>query len=199
VDFRDVVLKRRMVRHFSAEPVDPEALKRILDLARHAPSAGFSQGQSFVVVTQQEVRQKIAHLCSEASYVESGFHPFISEAPVLVIPCTSEAVYHRRYQEADKVNEDGSEIVWPVPFWHMDIGCAIMILLLAVVDEGLAAGFAGIPDPADYANLRELLGIPDEVTPVGVIPIGHRAQDKRSGSLKRGRKADAEYVHYEQW
>lgn len=199
MDFREIVLRRRMVRHFSPEPVDLEVLKRILDLARHAPSAGFTQGQAFVVVTQAELRQKIARLCGEESYVESGFHPFISEAPVLVIPCTSEAAYHRRYQEADKVNEDGSEIIWPIPFWHMDIGCAIMLLLLGVVDEGLAAAFAGVPDPADYDTLRTLLGIPAEVTPVGVIPVGHRAPDKLSGSLKRGRKAEEEYVHYERW
>jgi nitroreductase len=199
MDFSEVVLKRRMVRHFSPEPVDSEALKRVLDLARHAPSAGFTQGQSFVVVTKTGLKQRIARLCAEESYVESGFHPWISEAPVLVIPCTSEAAYHRRYQEADKANEDGSEIAWPIPFWHMDIGCAIMILLLGVVNEGLVAGFAGIPEPGDYAVLRELLGIPSEVTPVGVIPVGHRAQDRLSSSLKRGRKAEADYVHYEQW
>lgn len=199
MEFSDIVQKRRMVRHFTNESVDPAALKRILDLTRHAPSAGFTQGQSFVVVTQPELKQQIARLCSEESYVESGFHPFISEAPVLVIPCTSEAAYHRRYQEADKTKEDGSEIIWPVPYWHMDIGCAIMILLLGVVNEGLAAGFAGLPDPNNYMVLHELLGIPEEVTPVGVIPIGHRAQDKRSGSLKRGRKPEEDYVHYEHW
>jgi nitroreductase len=199
VDFNEVLLKRRMVRHFSPEPVDPAAIKRIMDQTRHAPSAGFTQGQSFVVVTQPELKQKIAQLCDEEEYVKSGFHPFISEAPVLVIPCTSEAAYHQRYQEADKVDDDGNEIIWPVPYWHMDVGCAIMILLLGVVNEGLAAAFAGLPDPAGYTVLRELLGIPAEVTPVGVIPIGHRAQDKPSGSLKRGRKAEAEYVHYEKW
>lgn len=199
MEFSELVLKRRMVRHFSAEPVDPEAIKRVLDLARHAPSAGFTQGQSFVVVTQPELKRQIARLCGEEGYVEGGYHPFISEAPVLVIPCTSESAYHRRYQEADKVNDDGSEIIWPVPYWHMDLGCAIMILLLGVVDEGLAAGFAGLPELDDYATLRAMLGIPAEVTPVGVIPIGHRAQDKLSTSLKRGRKAESDYVHYERW
>lgn len=199
MDFREVVLKRRMVRHFSSEPVDPEVIKRVLELARHAPSAGFTQGQSFVVVTRPELKQEIARLCGEEEYVESGFHPFISEAPVLVIPCTSEAAYHRRYQEGDKINDDGSEIAWPVPYWHMDIGCAIMILLLGAVDEGLVAAFAGLPEAANYDVLRSVLGIPAEVTPVGVIPVGYRAQDKRSGSLKRGRKAEEEYMHFEHW
>lgn len=199
MDFSEVVLRRRMVRHFTSEPVDLEAIKRILDLARHAPSAGFTQGQSFVVVTQPELKQKIAQLCGEESYVKSGFHPFISDAPVLIIPCTSEAAYHRRYQEADKVDEEGNEIIWPVPYWHMDIGCAIMILLLGVVNEGMAAGFVGLPDPGGYTTLHEMLDIPAEVTPVGIIPVGKRAKDKLSSSLKRGRKAEPEYAHYNRW
>lgn len=196
MELDQVVRKRRMVRHFTDEPVDPAAITRILDVARHAPSAGFTQGQSFVVVTDAAKKQAIAALCGEEGYVAGGFHPFISGAPVLLIPCTSEAAYHRRYQEADKVQGDGSEIVWPVPYWHMDIGCAVMLVLLAVVDEGLAAGFAGAHD---LDGLRALLGIPPDVTPVGVIPVGHRAPDTPSPSLKRGRKAQDDYVHYEQW
>ena len=196
MEFSEVVRKRRMVRHFTEEPVAPEVIERILDLARHAPSAGFTQGQSFIVVTRPDLKQEIARLCGEEHYVESGFHHWISGAPVLVVACTSEAAYHRRYQEADKVNEDGTEIEWPVPYWHFDIGAASQILLLAVVDEGLAAGFAGAHD---LDGLRAVLGIPGEVTPVGVIPIGHPAPDKRSPSLKRGRVADEHYVHREQW
>src|SRR5579883_3111898 len=141
LEFSEVVRKRRMVRHFTPEPVAPEVIDRMLDLARHAPSAGFTQGQSFIVVTRPELKQQIAQLCGEdEGYVKAGFHPFISEAPVLVIACTSEAAYHRRYREPDKLKEDGEETIWPVPYWHMDIGCAVMILLLAAVDEGLAAG-----------------------------------------------------------
>lgn len=124
------------------------------------------------------------------------FHPFISSAPVLIIPCTSEMAYHRRYQEPDKLQEDGTEINWPVPYWYMDIGCAVMIVLLAAVDEGLAAGFAGV---LDLAALRMLLQIPDDVTPLGVIPVGHRAPDRPSPSLKRGRKVDSEFIHHEGW
>lgn len=196
MDFEEVVRKRRMVRHFSGEPVEPEAIERILDLARHAPSAGFTQGQSFLVVTRPDLKQQIAALCGEEEYVESGFHPFISGAPVLIVPCTSEAAYHRRYQESDKIQDGGTEIEWPVPYWFMDIGCAVMIILLGAVDEGLAAGFAGAHDLTAF---RRLLEIPDEVTPVGVIPIGHPAPDKRSPSLKRGRKPFENVVHQEKW
>ena len=196
MEFRDAVLKRRMVRNFADKPVDPEIIDRILELTRHAPSAGFTQGQSFIVVTRPELRKAIADTCEEEEYIQRGFAAFISKAPVLLIPCTSETAYHRRYQEADKVNQDGTEIIWPVPYWFMDIGCAVMIALLAAIDEGLVTAFAG---SKDLDRLRSLLNIPAEVTPVGVIAVGYRAQDVPSPSLKRGRKPGEEYIHRESW
>ena len=85
-------------------------------------------------------------------------------------------------------------------WWHsVGVPASVMALLLAVVNEGLAAGFAGAPTTARVGDLRRLLGIPDEVTPVGVIPIGHQAEDTQSPSLKRGRKPVADFAHYERW
>jgi nitroreductase len=196
MEFRDAVLKRRMVRNFADKPIEPATIDRILELTRHAPSAGFTQGQSFILVTRPELRKAIAATCEEKEYVQSGFAPFISKAPVLLIPCTSEAAYHRRYQQPDKVNEDGTEIIWPVPYWFMDIGCTVMIALLAAIDEGLVTAFAG---SKDLDTLRSLLNIPAEVIPVGVIAVGYRAADIPSPSLKRGRKSDEEYIHRERW
>jgi len=196
MELKDTVLKRRMVRNFADTPVSPEVIERIVDLTRHAPSAGFTQGQSFIIVTQPDMRKAIADTCEEGEYVKSGFDPFISKAPVLLIPCTSELAYHRRYQEADKVDDKGNEIVWPVPYWFMDIGCAVMIALLATIDEGLVSAFVG---SKDLKTLRTLLSIPEEVTPVGVIAVGYRAPDRPSPSLKRGRKPDQDYIHREKW
>jgi len=196
MEIRDTVLKRRMVRNFADKPIDPAIIDRILELTRHAPSAGFTQGQSFVIVTRPELKKAIADTCEEEEYIQRGFAPFISKAPVLLIPCTSEAAYHRRYQEADKVNEDGTEIIWPVPYWFMDIGCAVMIALLAAIDEGLVTAFAG---SKDLDTLRTLLSMPAEVTPVCVIALGYRAPDVPSPSLKRVRILDEEYIHRESW
>ncbi len=197
MEFADLVRKRRIVRHFKPDPIDPEVVERMLDLARRIPTAGFSQGQDFIVVTDPEIKRAVGRLCGESEHYEKGFgHPWISEAPVQVIPCANEGAYHRRYQEADKVRDDGSEIEWPVPYWIMDTGCAVMVLLLAVVDEGLAAGYAGFQD---LPGARELLGIPEDVIPVGVIPIGYRDQDVPSPSLKRGRKAMGAVVHKDGW
>lgn len=185
-----------MVRNYTDEPVEPGAIDRIVSVARRAPSAGFSQGQHLVVVTDPELRRAIAALAGEDEYVERGFHPWLSQAPVHVVVCAGQGDYHARYREPDKLQSDGSEIDWPVPYWLVDAGCTLMLLLLATVDEGLAAGFFGVHR---LEGLRELLGIPPDVTPIGVVTIGHRAPDRRSGSLLRGWRPLEEVVHREAW
>ncbi len=196
MEFAEVVRRRRMVRNFSEEPLSADAVDRIVARAQHAPSAGFSQGQRLVVVTEASRRARVAELLEEPSYVEQGFDPWISRAPVLFVPCVSEEAYHRRYREPDKVQDDGSEIEWPVPYWWVDVGCTAMLVLLAAVDEGLAAGFAGIPS---MEPLKSELGIPDEYTPIGVIPVGRPLPDVRSPSLRRGRVPIEDFAHRERW
>lgn len=196
MEFREAVDRRRMVRNYADEPVDREVLERILDTARRAPSAGFSQGQRYVVVTDEGTRAMIAELGGESHYVEQGFDPWMSRAPVHIVACADERAYHARYQEPDKVSDDGEEMDWPVPYWHVDAGAALMLLLLAVVEEGLAAGFFGVHR---LPGLRELLGIPEGVHPIGIVTVGHPEADRRSGSLERGWRDLSDVVSWERW
>jgi nitroreductase len=196
MEFQSAVLRRRMVRHFGPEPVSPEIVNRMLSLAQHAPSAGFSQGCAYVVVTSDEMRKKIAALQGEQEYAKAGFHRWISEAPVSIVACVSEKAYHDRYREPDKLNDDGTEIDWPTPYWFFDVGCASMIILLAAVDSGLAASLTGV---FDVSGMKRLLGIPEDFHPVGVISIGYPREDVKSPSLKRGRRPLGQVVHHEHW
>ncbi|MEA2434647.1 MAG: hypothetical protein QOG54_2104 [Actinomycetota bacterium] len=196
MDLREAVSRRRMVRNYTDEPVDPAVLDEILSVATRAPSAGFSQGQRFVVITDGETRRKIAELAEEESYVEGGMDPWLSRAPVHVVMCVREDDYHERYRESDKVDDAGREIEWPVPYWWVDAGAAMMLLLLAAVDAGLAAGFFGVHR---LPQLKGLLNIPEDVSPIGVVTIGHPAQDRPSGSLKRGWRDKDQVVHRERW
>lgn len=197
MEFAEVVRKRRMVRNYDPDrPVAREVLERIAAAAQRAPSAGFSQGQRLIVVTDPGGRQRIADICDEPEYVAAGFDPWISRAPALLVPCVSEEIYHSRYREPDKIQDDGTEIEWPIPYWLVDVGCTVMLILLAAVDEGLAAGFLGTHNPADLAAALEL---PSDMQPVGVITVGHRLPDRRSGSLKRGRVKASDFVHWQRW
>ena len=186
-----------MVRHFSDEPVPNDAVERIIEAAQHAPSAGFSQGVSFVAVTDPDLRRQVAEIADEAEYVGSGFHHFISGAPVQMIICTSEKVYKDRYREPDKKPDPtAEEAEWPVPYWHTDAGAALMLILLAAVDEGLAGAFVGVWRQRD---LQKLLYIPEDFIPIGVTMIGHPAPDVPSPSLKRGRRSLDAVLHWNGW
>ena len=199
MEFRDVVRRRRMVRHFVDRPVERVVLERIAAVAQRAPSAGFSQGQRLMIVTEPSARRRIAELCREEHMVEeSGFDRWISECGAIFVPLVSEAVYHRRYQEPDKMPPGEDEIDWPVPYWWMDVGCTAMLVLLAAVDEGLAAGFAGT-DADGYVAFKREFGVPDEFSAVGFIPVGWPLPDKRSPSLTRGWVPSAEFARWERW
>jgi nitroreductase len=201
VEFRDVLSRRRMVRHYVDEHVPLEVLERILASVRRAPSAGFSQGQRLVVVTEPERRRAIAELLGETESVAEGFEPWLSTAPVHVVVCTREADYHERYTKGDKLVE-GREIEWPVPFWFVDAGAAMMALLMAAIDEGLASGFLGVP-VEKQRDLRRLLELPDDVAVVGIATLGRAAPDPRwSAATSRAtqpRRSRRDLIHWERW
>jgi nitroreductase len=197
MEFSEVVRRRRMVRNYDPDkPVERAQLERIAAAAQRAPSAGFSQGQRIVVVTDPARRQRVAEICDEPAYVAAGFDQWISRAPALFIPTVSEQIYHARYQEPDKIQDDGTEIDWPIPYWWTDIGATALLIHQAAINEGLAAGFLGL---ADYTTLKAYLGIPDEHMPIGVITVGYALPDRRSKSLKRGWLPLDEFAHWEQW
>jgi len=199
VEFADVLKRRRMVRSYTDEPVDREAVERIVARGRKAPSGGFSQGVRMVVVTEPDMRRRIAELAREPEYVKMGLEPWISRAPVHIVVAMREESYHERYRQPDKVDESGQEIEWRVPWWWVDAGKAMMLLLLAAIDEGLGAGLFGLLGD-DNDRLRELLGMPGDLEIVGVVTVGHPGEGDSGGSRKKFPwKPLEEVVRWEHW
>jgi nitroreductase len=192
-----------MVRHYAQEPVARESLERIAATVRRAPSAGYSQGQRLVVVTEAAGRQAIvaAFTADDWQAAGEGLEPWLESAPVHVLVCTREDDYHDRYRKEDKL-VDGDEIEWPVPYWFVDAGAALMLVLLAAIDEGLAAGVSGVPH-AVADRLRSELGVPEDVTVVALVTIGSAAPDPGWSAVTSRRtqpRRDAEsVVHWERW
>jgi nitroreductase len=181
-----------MVRNYTDEPVDAQALERIIEAGIRAPSAGFSQGQRFIVITDSEMRASVAQAAGEHEYLEKGFDPWISRAPVHIIICADKNAYLDRYAEQDKSGTDD----WTVPYWWVDAGASLMAILYAAVDEGLGAGFLGAHSTE---GLRSALGIPGDILIAGIVTLGHGAPDLRSGSLARGRTARDEVIRWDRW
>ncbi len=195
MEFREVVKRRRMARHYRDAPVDEGALARVLDAGRRAPSAGFAQGVEFVVVTSLEGRQRIAAAAGEPDYVARGFAPWLSSAPVHVVIAVDPDRYHARYSEPDK-RAAAAPDDWPAPYWWVDAGAAMMLLLLAVVEEGLAAGFLG---SHAISGLGSIVDLPPRREALGVITIGHPARGPVSHSARRRRRSSEETIHWERW
>lgn len=190
-----------MVRSFTDEPVAPEVVERILNAARRGPSAGYSQGIEFVVVTDEATRLELADMGAK-TLAKSGHKNFVAQAPVHVTVCVGPEIYKARYRESDKmavVADIPEDELWQTPFWYTDGGAALMLLLLAAVDEGIAAAFVGGPPEI----LRELLAIPADYIPIGTALLGHEAPDARQygdvAARKRSRRPIGEVVHRERW
>lgn len=198
MEFQQVVERRRMVRRYTDEQVDPVIVQRCLENALHAPSAGFSQGWAFLLLDDP----KDLELFWEVSkWPGEGLDEWLANmqtAPVMVVPMSCKRIYLDRYAEDDKGWTDRDENRWPVPYWDIDTGMASLLILQTVVDEGLGACFFGIP-PVQIPGFRKAFGVPDDYLPIGAISIGHRGESRHPGSWRRGRRSTDEVVHHGRW
>ena len=192
VEFREILRRRRMHRAFLPDPLPDDQVERIANVIRRAPSGGFSQGCSIVVVTDDARRRTIAERFEMAG-------TYVEDAPVHMVISANEALYHARYNEPDKLAITGGvEVTWPVPYWFVDAGALMMLVLAAAIDEGLASAFIGHPDQKEIFD--ELLGLPQEVVPIGLALIGKPGEAPDSGSrLRERRRRRHDLIHRGRW
>jgi nitroreductase len=196
MEFQDVVRRRRMVRNFDARPIPQDVVDRILDNAIRAPSAGFSQGWAFMVFQGPDETDAFWSVSFPSERREGFKWQGLFNAPLVIVPLSSQETYLDRYAEPDKGWTDRDPERWPVPYWHIDTGFASLLMLLTAVDEGLGALFFGIFRPDEF---RRAFGVPDTHEPIGALAIGYPAPDEPSPSLQRGRRPVSEVVHRGHW
>ena len=196
MELSQVVRRRRMVRRFDpGRPVPREVLERILHAAQRAPSAGFSQGWDFVVLEARAQTSVFWAATRDGEREPDAWLRGVSAAPALVLCLSDPTAYLDRYAESDKGWTDRDPARWPVPYWDVDTGMAAMLMLLTAVDEGLGALFFGVP-PDRHPQVKEALDIPADRRLVGVVALGHERERTTSPSLRRGRRAGTEVVHW---
>lgn len=200
MEFAEVVDRRRMVRDYSDAPVDPRVVDRALRAAVRAPNAGFSQGWGFVVLDQPEDVARWWRTTTDDVAAPDRWLRGMMRAPVVILPCSDKSAYLARYAEPDKAWDPADESRWAMPYWHLDTAMASLLILLTAVDEGLGACFFAIPVDR-LAAVRRAYAIPEQVTPVGAITVGHPAAGSQpSGSPRRRvRRPLADIVHRGRW
>ena len=202
VEFREVVRRRRMVRSYAPDEVPAAAVDRVLAHALRAPSAGFTQGSTFLVLDR---RQDVDRFWDVTTPPERAARPDrwlrgMRTAPVVIVPLSCEEAYRRRYAEPDKSRRGTGPDGWTVPYWHLDTAMAVLLVLQTAVDEGLGACFFGVPADRVQA-LRDAFGIPADRTPIGAVTLGRPAPDETvSGSpTGRPRRPAQDAVHRGRW
>jgi nitroreductase len=202
VELREALSRRAMCRDFTGEPVDAKVLERILSGALSGPTAGNSQGTSWVVL--EGAAQSAAYWDATTDEGWRARNPNwfsgLARAPVVLLAYASPTAYVARYSEPDKADAvlaTGPE-AWPVPYWYGDAAFGVMAVLLQAVDAGLGACVLG-----NFRGERELagaLGVPEEWRLFCAVVLGNPAgTTRRSRSLDRPKTPPSDRIHRGGW
>ena len=206
MQFADCVRSRKMVRSFSSDPVAPELVEQIVDLASRAPSAGKTQGWHILVLQDGET-SKFWDTTLPTEKRSSFKWKHLLDAPIIGLVFADSAAYFARYSEPDKSSTGlgAGESSWPTPYWTVDASFATMTLLLAAHDAGLGTLFFAVF--SGEVELRNLLGVPPDLQLIGAVAMGWpRTQDlsadgsnQNGSSASRKRRTPSQIAHFGKW
>jgi len=188
-----------MVRDFSDEPVARPLLEQLMANATCVPSAGYSQGFAFVVLTEPAQRRLFWETTSGPSWRGESESEALTCAPVVIVPLAHKQAYLDRYALPDKAHTPlALEEHWPAPYWDIDTSFGVMLILLSAVDLGLGALFFAIFEGQEA--LMEALGVPEGYRSIGAIALGYPTPGERSRpELRSGRRRLDDVVKWERW
>jgi len=167
----DAIRARRNVRAYTADPIEPAQLDRILEAARRTPSSRNWQPWDFVVVTEREHLEQLATVWQGAGHVAT------SAATIALVTAVHEGERDRAIAQ-------------------YDLGQATMSIMIAAADLGIGSGHSAVGDQ-DLA--RRLLGLPDDRMCAYLIALGHPAERPLAPLTRINRRPFEEVVHRERW
>jgi nitroreductase len=157
MDFFEVIDSRRSMRKYSDKPVEEEKLKKILESANKAPSAGNLQGYEIYIVRKIEQRKAVVKAARDQE--------FLAEAPVVLIFCANPERVVEKYQER------GSDL-----YCIQDATIACVFSMLAAKALGLDTVWVGA---FVEESVRKAIRIPDHLRPVSILPIGYAGKEPK--------------------
>ena len=167
MDVYECLKTRLTVRRFKPDPVPADVVTRILEAARWAPSSRNQQPWHLVVVTDRGVLAEMGHIATSGQ--------FLADAPLAIAVLMD--------GDADSP--------------ELDAGRALQQMEIMAWSEGLGTCFVGVPFEDQNRRIKEMLGVPDRLKLITVLPFGYRADDIRG--TRRRRKPLAEMVHSERF
>jgi nitroreductase len=186
-----------MTRRFLGGPNISE-LSAVCQLALRAPSAGFSQGSHFLVLTDADLAKFWE--VSQAGDWFSSTAPGVLDATAVILILGDCEAYTERYSKPDKVQHGlGQADNWVTPFWLTDAAMAAENLLLLIEEKRWGALLFGLF--GDPRTVLDAFGVPASVSCVGAVAVGYRhPEDQPRGSpTTRSRRPTDEVIHIGHW
>lgn len=178
MDVFEAIRTRRSIRVYEDKPVEEEKLKRVLEAARLAPSAGNRQPWRFIVINDRKVIEELKMI--KEKMMPPARRPYrgpLATAPIVIVGC---AIPSESFPGTD--------------FWKIDVSIALQNLVLAAWELGLGTCWIGVFH--DENDVKKVLGIPDDVRVVAMVTLGYPAEKKDPVT---DRKPLEEIVKYNHW
>ena len=157
MDFDEVVRKRKIREYdLDRQQIPDEIIKKLINNAHRAPSAGHTQVQEFIIVKDISIKKKLRKAAINQEYVE--------KAPVLIVVCSNTSRSIGRY------GSRGKEF-----YSIIDGAFASILILLTAVNEGIGACFVGA---FQDNKVSEILELPKDVRPIGIVCIGYPSVER---------------------
>ena len=169
MDVMTAIKTRRSIRNYKDAEIEEEKLEKVLETARLAPSASNRQQWKFIVVKDEDTRKKLA--------VAARNQHFVGEAPCVIVACATETEHMMPC----------GQLSYPI-----DLAIAVDHMTLKAVEEGLGTCWIGA---FDEAEVKKILGIPEKIRVVQLLPIGY----PEYVPSQTPRKMFEEVVVFEKW
>ncbi|MHA2061970.1 MAG: nitroreductase family protein, partial [Candidatus Sifarchaeia archaeon] len=154
MDFEEVLKSRRSIRKYTDEDVSEESVRQIIEAGMLAPSAGNMQSWEFIIVRDQTTKYSLSQ--------ESLGQKHILDVPVVIVVVANTKIAEKRY------GSRGRDV-----YCFLGTGAAIQNMLLTAASLGLGTSWVG---SFKEHPVQDILNLPAEIRPVGVIALGHPAE-----------------------
>ncbi len=158
----EAIVSRRTIRQYLARPIDREALRRLVDAGRLAPSAANLQPLEFVVVDEPEVRDKVFPALKWAAYIHPNGDPKPGQEPqAYVVVLVNSKIREKMYE--------------------YDVGAAVEAMAVSAWSEGIGSCWL---ISIDRDKVQAALGVPPHYRIDSVLALGYPAETSTVEEMK---------------
>jgi len=175
----DLIQTRRSIRRYSDQELSQDQIRQLIEAVRWAPSWANTQCWEVVLVREGERKEALSRFLSPKNPATLA----VKDAPVVFVLCGRKAL--SGYYRGEAITPYGD-------WWMFDLGLAAQNLCLAAHHLGLGTVIVGA---FDHQATARLLGLPDEVAPLVLIPVGYPSH----APTPPKRKEPHEFVHHERF